>query len=84
MTYDFHYLTPQTVGIICLLKYYQEMYGTVIYFLSFILNERYKGRSVVEVIFFIGLTNGLWFIFPILGMFTSIKVIQQNSFIVYR
>ena len=84
MTYEIPFSAPRIVGIVCLLKYYQEMYGTVLYFLSFILNERYKGRSTAEVALFIGLTNGLWFIFPILGIYASIRVIQEDSFDVYR
>ena len=36
-----------------LIKFYQEMYGTIIYFFSFFLNERYKGQPAAHMSVFI-------------------------------
>lgn len=77
-------LSPRMVGIIMLIKYYQEFYGTVIYFLSFFFNGRHRGKSFLEVALFVGFTNGLWFFFPIMGMYCSKLVIDSDSFEIFR
>ena len=84
LTLDLPGISARTVGVACMLKYYQEFYGTVIYFLSYIMNGRYKGKEFVEVALFVGLTNGLWFFFPLLGMYTSVELINSDSFKIFR
>ena len=39
----------------------------MVYFLSYVFNGRYRGKPVSEVLLFVGLSNGLWFCFPLLG-----------------
>lgn len=82
ITYDI--IPARALGIIGILKFYQEFYGTVIYFLSFILNKRYKGKTITEMVLFVGLSNGLWFVFPLLGIFYSIDMIYTDSFQIFR
>ena len=72
--------TPFVLGIMGILKFYQEFYGTCIYFLSFFLNQRHKGKTFFEVALFVGFSNGLWFFFPILGMYVSLQMIRSNSY----
>lgn len=75
----FPILPYQVLGAIGLVKFYQEFYGTVIYFLSFFFNKRYQGKSTMEVALFVGVSNGLWFIFPLIGMYCSWMMIQSNT-----
>lgn len=82
-TRDTTMLSANTVGLIGLVKFYQEFYGTCIYFLSFFMNKRHVGKSIFEVVLFVGLTNGIWFFYPLLGMFVSVNMIQSNSFDVF-
>jgi hypothetical protein len=82
MTYEI--FDPRTLGMMGLIKFYQELYGTCIYFLSYILNKRYKGRSFLEVALFVGLTNGLWFVFPLIGILSCVQLIYSGSFSVFR
>ena len=84
MSVDIFGISARTVGVICILKYYQEFYGTIIYFLSFVLNGRYHGKSISEVLLFVGFTNGLWFFFPLLGIYSSYILIDSNSFDIFR
>lgn len=77
-------LDARTLGMLGILKFYQEFYGTCIYFLSYLMNGRYKGRSMAEVCLFVGLTNGLWFIFPIVGIWSSAQLIYRGDFSVFR
>jgi hypothetical protein len=64
--------------------YVQEFYGTVIYFLSYVLNGRYRGKPASEVLLFVGLSNGLWFLFPLLGMFLSLDLVYSDTFRMFR
>mmetsp|Transcript_5973 Transcript_5973/g.6108 ORF Transcript_5973/g.6108 Transcript_5973/m.6108 type:complete len:223 (-) Transcript_5973:10-678(-) len=73
----------RTMGLIGIIKFYQEFYGTCIYFTSFIMNKRYIGKSFFEVVLFVGVSNGLWFFFPLLGMITSYEMIQSNTYNVF-
>ena len=76
--------TPFVIGIIGLIKFYQEFYGTCIYFLSFFLNKRQVGKTFFEVFLFVGFSNGLWFFFPLFGMYISYQFIVYNSFDILR
>ena len=59
------------------------LYGTVIYALSFFFNKRHHGKSFAEVLLFVGFSNGLWFVFPLLGMWTSYAMIASDSYSVF-
>lgn len=84
MSMTFDLLLPRTLGIMGVIMFYQEFYGTVIYFLSFIFNKRYVGKSLTEVFAFVGISNGLWFFFPLLGLYISINFILSDSLSIVR
>ena len=77
-------LHARLMGIIGILKFYQEFYGTVLYFLSYILNKRYQGVSIFSVLLFVGLSNGLWFFIPMAGMYASYTMILTDSYDVFH
>jgi hypothetical protein len=77
-------LEARLMGLIGLLKFYQEFYGTVLYFSSYIFNKRYQGVSILTVLLFVGLSNGLWFFIPLAGMYTSYEMIQSNNYAVFH
>ena len=58
--------------------------GTCVYFASFIYHQRYKGKSVGEVALFVGFANGLWFVFPLLGVWASATLINSDTWSVFR
>ena len=62
-----------------LVSNYQMFYGTVIYFLSFFMNNRHHNKSITEVALFVGLSNGIWFFFPLLGMYINYELIVSGS-----
>jgi hypothetical protein len=88
---DSYGLSARTVGVIGTILYYQMFYGTVIYFLSFCFNERYKGKGLLEVALFVGLSNGmlstqllvsLAFIYSLTEVaFSFISIISPHSFL---
>ncbi len=82
LTYDI--IRPRALGILGALMFYQEFYGTVIYFSSFLFNKRYRDKAHLEVALFVGLSNGMWFFFPLMGLWVSIVLILENNFKMVR
>lgn len=76
----FHLLPARALGVIGLLLFYQMWYGTVVYFGSYLLNERYVGHSARNLAIFVGLSNGIWLTFPIWGFAACIELIYTNSY----
>jgi hypothetical protein len=77
-------VSPVLVGCIGIASYWQVMYGTIIYLLSYCFNRRYVGRPVVEVLSFVGFTNSLWLFFPIIGIYASVIMLQDGNCMVFR
>ena len=73
-------LSPRWLGIVSLVAFYQMFYGTVLYFTSFFLNGRHHNKTVREVLLFVGLSNGIWMVFPLIGMWASVQMILSNTF----
>lgn len=73
---SFPLFDPFWIGCIGIASYWQIQYGTIIYFLSYVFNGRYKNRSWIEVFMFVVVINGLWLVFPILGIMKSIAMIR--------
>ncbi len=62
----------------------QMLYGTVLYFTSYIMNKRYRGAPVVLVAGVVAASNLVWIIFPGLAMYASYQMIVSNSYAVFR
>mmetsp|Transcript_7408 Transcript_7408/g.9404 ORF Transcript_7408/g.9404 Transcript_7408/m.9404 type:complete len:235 (+) Transcript_7408:2-706(+) len=77
MTYDF--LPPKLFAIIGILSFYQEFYGTVIYFSQFIFNKRYQGKNLIEVLLFVSLSNGIWIFIPLIGIWASLRILLDDT-----
>ncbi len=82
MTYPI--LPARLLGVVLLLLNYQMWYGTLVYFSSYVFNERYAGHSPRNVALFVGLTNGLWFTFPLWAMYAAIVLIYTDSYAVFH
>ena len=80
MTYEL--FSARVTGIVALLILYQMWYGTIVYFGSFVLNERYVGHTRANLAVFVGLSNGLWFTFPLWGMAIALQMIFSDSYAV--
>jgi len=77
-------LSARVLGCIGLVKFYIEFHGTCVYFLSFFFNGRHRNKGLTEVALFVGLSNGLWFVFPLLGIYASYSMIKDDTFDVFR
>ncbi len=72
--------SPVVLGIIGLLVFYQKFYGTCLYFFQYLYNRRYQGRPLAGIVAVVGGTNGLWFVFPAIGMWVCLRLILDGSF----
>jgi hypothetical protein len=85
MTYDVDWLmSPRTLGCVGLVSCYAMLHGTCVYFLSFFFNGRQKRFGSFEVALFIGGSNGLWFVFPLIGMVACYSMIQTDTMACWR
>jgi hypothetical protein len=75
--------SPLLVGCICLASYWQILYGTIIYFLSFIWNKRWQGKKLGQVMAFVGISNGIWFFFPLAGIYACVSILDTKDFSVF-
>jgi hypothetical protein len=51
-----------------------------VYFLSFFFNGRHRGMHIAEVAGWVGGTNGVWIICPLIGMYVSFQMISTQTF----
>ena len=80
----FELMPARWLGILGLIMFWQMFYGTAVYFFQFFNNGRHKGHSMKDLLLFVGITNLMWFVFPIWGLCTSIQLILEGSYGVLR
>ena len=71
---------PLVLGIVGLIIFYQKFYCTTLYFIAYVFNRRYAGRPMAWVIAIVGGTNGLWILFPGIGLYVCLRLIFENSY----
>lgn len=74
---------PVVFGVLLLVSNYQMWYGTVIYFTSYIVNRRFRGHSVLNVVAFVGISNLLWVVFPMVAMYAGFVTVYNRNFDVF-
>ena len=67
------------LGFLGTASYWQVLYGTIIYLLSFVWNKRYQNKPLIEVLGFVGFANGLWFVFPIFCLYASYQLLATQD-----
>jgi len=82
MSYEM--ISARALGILLVVLNYQIWYGTLVYFASFIFNKRYVGHKPINIAVFVGVINGLWFTFPLWGIYAGINLIYTNSYAFFR
>lgn len=81
MTYQV--LPARLLGLVLLIINYQMWYGTLVYFGSFLFNKRYVGHTPGNMALFVGLSNGLWFTFPVWAMWAAVQMIYSDTYAVF-
>lgn len=78
--------TCHALGISCIIDQWHWIHilhpaGTIIYFLSYIVNQRWKGRPGLPVVI---VSNNVWIAGPALGLYAAYQMVMQDSFAVFR
>jgi uncharacterized protein YqgC (DUF456 family) len=76
----FGFLSPGVLGIIGLLVFYQKFYGTLLYFFTYLFNRRYAGQRLANVLAFVGGINGIWLVFPAVGLYVCVRLLLEGRF----
>lgn len=78
-------MSPKHLGLVGMVSFYQEFYGTVVYFTQYVVNRRWRnhGNSLPQIVAMVGMPNIIWIIFPSLGMYCSYRLIMEESFQVF-
>jgi hypothetical protein len=73
-------VSPLVLGLVGLLIFYQKFYGTCLYFFTFVFNRRYEGHRTGPLLGVVGGTNGIWLLFPAIGIYVCLRLILDGSF----
>ncbi|MDH4282599.1 MAG: hypothetical protein OEV36_08110 [Myxococcales bacterium] len=79
----FELMPARIFGILGVIMFWQMFYGTAVYFFQFFHNGRHKGHSVRDLLLFVGVTNVTWLVFPLWGLWSSIRLILEGSYGVF-
>ena len=83
MTAQNSFLSAPALGMIGLVHFYQEWYGTVVYYFQFFNNKRHLKLSRNLVLGVVVPANAIWIVFPMLGMWASSRLILDGTFAVF-
>ncbi|MCY4341736.1 MAG: hypothetical protein OXE48_10310 [Gammaproteobacteria bacterium] len=78
--YAFEFIPALAAGILGTVLFWQWLYMTSAYFLSFAVAKRYARLSGREICIYILAMNSGWILCPILGLFVSIDLIVSGSY----
>lgn len=76
-------VSARALGVVLLLACYQMGYGAVVYGSAYVFNKRYVGHTPGNVAIFVGLSNGIWIVFPIWAIWAAIQLILTDSYAVF-
>ena len=76
----FPILPPAVLGLIGAFIFYQKLYCTCLYFFTFVFNRRYEGKRLGPLLGIVGGTNGIWIVFPAIGLYVCIRLIFEGRF----
>jgi hypothetical protein len=73
-------LPPVVLGLIGAFIFYQKLYCTSLYFCMYFFNRRHVGHRLAPLIGIVGGTNGIWIVFPAIGLYVCIRLILEGRF----
>jgi len=83
MTAQDQLLPARALGIVGAISFYQEFYGTCVYFFQYCFNKRYLNTPLSHVLGIVVTANFIWIAFPLLGMWASMTLIFEGTFHVF-
>lgn len=76
-------LSARVLGMVGLLKFYQELYGTLVYFFQYFFNGRHRRSDLSLTLGVVVPANGIWIALPALGMWASARLVLDGSYEVF-
>ena len=76
-------LPARLMGAMGIAMYWQELYGTVIYFFQYVFNRRFDRSPRAHVLGIVVPANGIWIACPALGIWASYQLIVSGDFSVF-
>ena len=80
----FEVVSARVLGVVGVALFWQMFYGTVVYFFQFFHNGRHVGHTKKDLYIFVGTTNGMWFVFPLWGLYLSWVLVSTNSYAIFH
>ena len=74
------WLPAVVTGLIGLALFWQQAYGTIVYFVSFYVAKRHRQIGRVDFVAFVLASNVLWLVFPALGGYVSLRLILEGNY----
>ena len=73
--------TPRLIGFIGAVTFWQEMYGTFIYFVQYVVNRRWQehGTQTKHIWSVVVVSNVIWVLGPALGLWASWCMVRDDS-----
>jgi hypothetical protein len=82
MTYEF--MSARMLGTLGIAVFWQMFYGTAVYFFQFFNNKNHVGHSTASILSIVFATNGVYFGFPLWALWLCVRLIETNSYAVFR
>lgn len=81
-TYTTGFLPAVVAGIIGVMLFWQWVYVTSGYWVSFFVAGRHKQLGTLEAVLHVHLANSLWVLVPLVGMYVSVRLILDGNYAV--
>lgn len=79
----FEIMPARVLGIVGVIIFWQMFYGTAVYYFQFFHCGRHRGHALRDLLLFVGFTNAIWLVFPLLGLYASIRLILDGSYALF-
>lgn len=76
-------LPARVLGAMGVAMYWQEFYGTVLYFFQYVYNRRFDRSPRAHVLGIVVPANAIWLACPAVGMWASYQLIMRGDFSVF-
>ncbi|KAI9025403.1 hypothetical protein DFJ74DRAFT_704903 [Hyaloraphidium curvatum] len=76
-------LSARAAAMLNACVFWQELYGTLVYWSSYLGNRRYEGHGATNK-WLVLLTNGVWLVFPGFGLWCCWQMARDGTWAVFR
>lgn len=73
-------LDARHLGMLGLVMFWQEFYGTCVYFFQYFFNGRFRRSPRAHTLGIVVPANGIWMALPALGMWASARLVLDGSY----